>query len=237
MAQRTLLGLNLANQTLRIPCGPSDRIGIGVSGTWVGTITVYRSFDGANYQNFQATDLTTFPTTAGPTTITVNGNFFLDALGASQIVVTFTSYTSGTALVIGASAKDGSWQDAYLASTSKFVSQNVTGGLVNSQVVAAQPNRAWRCRAASASFNSAPSAPVEFQILDGASAVLWDGYIPVDINTSAAGGVFNVPLPPFDPAVPNSGGVVGTVGNSMTLKLFAPGGTVISTVNGELLAA
>jgi hypothetical protein len=238
MAQRTLLGLNILNQLLRIPCGPQSRVGIGVSGTWTGTLTVYRSFDGANYLNFPATDLALFPQTPqNAATITANGNFWIDSLGAQQVVVSFTTVTSGTALVIGASAVDGSWQDAFLASTSKFVSQNITGGLTNSQVIAAQTNRAWHCRYASVSFNVAPSADVEFQILDGASSVLWDGYIPANVSGGAAAGTYTIPLPVPDPSVPNSGGVTGTPGNSMTLKLFAPGGSVISTVNGELLAA
>ena len=244
-------GLNVAGADLVLSCigaagggfggsfgnasgGGLTRCGIALTGTWVGTASFYVSYDGANF--FPKT-VTPFPSGTGVQSATANGNWFADLQGAVAVQVALTAYTSGVVGVSIAAALDGSWQDAFLASTSKYVSQNVTGGLVNSQVIAAQANRAWRCRSASVSFNSEPSVAIEFQILDGASSVLWDGYVPKDIQTSAPGGVFQLPLPPPDPAVPGSGGVVGTVGNTMTLKLFAPGGSVVSTVNAEMAAA
>jgi hypothetical protein len=231
---RTLEALNALNMAVKIFTGGQARVGIGIGGTWSGQLNFYQAFDAVNYLGYPLT-VQPFPSGAGVQFVTANGNFWADISNALGVAVVMSGYVSGAANVIISAANDGSWQDAFLAATSLNVSQNVAGGLVNSQVIAAQANRAWRLRSASVSFSVAPSVAIEFQVLDGASSVLWDGYISG--ADAVAPGVFPIPLPPPDPAVPGSGGVVGTPGNSMTLKLFAPGGGVISTVNGELHAA
>ena len=229
-------GLTALNQIIKLSTVNQARVGFGITGTWVGTLSFFVSYDGTNYIGGSMggpLGVQPFPSGAVQLTTTANGTFFADLSGALGVAVQLTALTSGAPSIAIAAANDGSWQDAFLAATSLDVSQSVSGGAVNSQVIAAQANRAWRCRSASIGFSVAPAAAVEFQILDGASSVLFDTYIPKDTPV----GQYVVPLPPPDPAVPGSGGVVGTVGNSMTLKLFAPSGSVVSTVNGELHAA
>ena len=224
-------GLNVAGQSISLGCAvPVQRVGVGITGNWAGTLTLQVSYDGVNF--FPST-FTPFPSGTGVQTVTANGNYFADVGGAVAFRVVATTLTSGTAIVAVSAANDGSWRDAFLAPSSLFPSQNVAAGAVNSQVIAAVAGQAWRCRSVEIGFSVAPAAAVEFQILDGASTVLFDIFIPKDTPV----GFYNVPLPPPDADVPGSGGVVGTVGNSMTLKLFAPGGSVVSTVNAELHAA
>jgi len=232
MATITREALTVQGQVLKLSTAGQSRVGFGITGTWVGTLSFYVSYDGINYLTFPGGALTVqpFPAGTGQQTTSANGNFFADVNNALFVAVVLTTLTSGAPSVAIAAANDGSWQDAFLAATSLEISQNVAGGAVNSQVVAAVPSRAWRCRSASVGFSAAPAAAVEFQILDGASSVLFDCYIPKDTPV----GFYTVPLPPPDPATPSSGGVVGTIGNSMTLKLSAPGGSVVSTVNGEM---
>lgn len=238
MATITREALSAQGQVLKLSTVGQSRVGFGIGGTWVGTLSFYVSYDGVNYLGgSMGGPLAVQPFPAGATqqTTNANGNFFADVNNALFVAVVITTLTSGAPNVVIAAANDGSWQDAFLAATSLSVTQNVAGGLVNSQVIAGQANRAWRCRSASVSFSVAPGVATEFQILDGASSVLWDGYIAGP--DAVAPGTFAIPLPPPDPSLPGSGGVVGTIGNSMTLKLFAPGGAVLSTVNAELHAA
>ena len=215
----------------------NSRFGISITGTWVGTIAFSASYDGVNYVPIYVSPFP--PQSGGPTqnSTTVNGNFEGSVKNDMTVKVTFTQ-TSGSPIVVMGVSADSSYQDAFLSPTSKYVNQSVSGGAQNQVVQAAQPNRAWRLRSLSIGFSVAAGAAVLVQVTDGASSVLWSGYVSPSPDAVSGGGTFLCPLPPptYQPGILD-GGVVGTPGNSMTVTLAAPGGSVVSTVNAEFCAA
>lgn len=234
--QTTRRAINASGDSLTLFTGGMSRIGFGVTGTWAGTLTFFGSNDGVN---FFKVGVLPFPVTAPLTqqnNTTANGNFeaFVNNLVAFKIGA--TTLTSGTALIQMAASNDTSYQDAFMASTSRAVSQSQSGGTANTLTIAAQANRAWRCRTLSVGWSVAPAAAVELTISDGGSATLWDGYIPPTPATGGLIGTYLVPLP-SDPGIPGitGGGVVGTVGNSLVITLSAPGGSVVSKLNAEMI--
>ncbi len=230
MATTTKQALNAANASVKIFTGGQSRVGFNLGGTWVGTASFFVSYDGAN---FTPLTVTPFASGTGVQTATSNGNWFADVNNALAVAVVFTTFTSGAVNVTIAAANDGSWQDAFLAPTSKFVSQSVAGGATNVITQAAQANRAQRLRSLSVGFSVAAGAAVDIKVTDGASSVLWEGYVPPSTNGISGGGTFNCPLPPISHTLPEIGGVYGTPGNSMVVTLAAPGASVVSTVNAE----
>ncbi len=216
-------------------CGGMSKAGFGVSGTWVGTVAFFGSTDGIN---FIPLSVTPFASGATVQSTTATGNWEALVRNFVAIKVVFTR-TSGTAVIVLAASLDSSYQDAFLAPTSKYVSQNVGSGATNVITVAAQANRAWRLRTLSVAFSVAAGAGVDLKITDGASSVLWEGYVPASAGPLVAGGgTYLVPLPPPS-GTPGllDGGVVGTPGNTLVVTLAAPGGSVVSTLNAEMTAA
>lgn len=229
--------LNADAMQLAIYCGGMSKVGINLAGTWVGTVKFFGSTDGTN---FVPLSMTPFASGTTVQSATANGNWEISVQSLSLVAVkvTFTR-TSGTVLVTMGASIDSSYQDAFLASTSHFVSQSVSGGATNVITIAAQVNRAWRCRSLQVSFSVASGAAVLITISDGASSVLWEGYVPINNEgVATVGSTFNVPLPP-DPMTPGltGGGVVNTPGNSLVITLAAPGGSVVSKVNAEIVPA
>ena len=146
--------------------------------------------------------------------------------------VCFATLLTGTVVATLVASVDSSYQDAFLASTSKYVNA-VHGRAACVITQAAQANRAWRLRTLTTAFSVAAAAAVKLTITDGASAVLWEEYVP------AAAGTYLVPLP-ADPNVPglSGGGLVNTPGNSMMVITLADGGgSVSSELNAEFTAA
>lgn len=235
MANLIREALTADQQPLFLYTGGMSKVGFGVTGTWVGSIAFTYSTDGIV---FNPLFVTPFATGTAVQVVTANGNW--EALIRNIVAVRAVfSRTSGTAVVVIGASLDSSYQDAFLAATSKYVSQSVGSGATNVVTIAAQANRAWRCRTLSVGFSVAASAAVDLKITDGASSVLWEGYVPPNSGASlAGGGQFLAPLP-TDPNTPGlvGGGVVGTPGNSMVITLAAPGGSVVSTVNAEMAAA
>jgi hypothetical protein len=234
--------LNAVGMSLPIFCGGMQRVGISLSGTWVGTVLFQVSYDGINWRPATAVP---FASGTAVNSATANGSWFVEVGGAVQVGGVLGSggflavrcqasvLTSGSVTVVLAAAQDSSWQDAYLGATSKYINNAATAA-TNTITVAAQTNRAWRCRtvwvtlSAAATWASSPA----FQIQDGASAVLWAGDPPL------AAGSFQVVLP-ADPNTPGvaGGGVVGTPGNQMVISLASGGGGVKTNLNVEMVAA
>ncbi len=228
--------LNSQGMQLTIFCGGQSYVGLNVSGTWAGLINWSGSFDGIK---FFPLSVTPFPSGATVQSVTGNGNSFVPVQNYVAVRATLTTLTSGSAVVTMAASIDSSYQDAFLGATSLFVNQETSGGLTNVVTIAAQANRAWRCRTLSVGFSVAAGAAVALTISDGSSGVIWKGYVPANPEaTGTSGGTFLVPLP-ADSNVPgvSGGGVVGTVGNSMIITLGAPGGSVVSEVNAEMIPA
>lgn len=222
--------LNNNGMAAQIVAPPGGLVGVNLGGTWTGTVSFFGSFDGVN---FVPVSLTPYPTGTPVQSATANGKFSSSGANFQAFKVVFT-LTSGSVLATLAIAQDSSWQDAFLAATSKYVNSEATGGAANTLTQAAVANQAWRLRSLSVAFSVAPANPVKVTITDGASSTLWSGYVPKD---TPAGGTFLIPLPPPDPAIPNSGGVVNTPGNSLVIALAAPSGGIVSELNGEFLAA
>jgi len=226
--------LNADQMALPIFCGGMSKVGVNLAGTWVGTVKFYASVDGLN---FNLVSVTPFASGTTVQSSVANGSWEFLAQNYVAFKVVFTR-TSGTVIVTLATSIDSSYQDAFLASTSIYVRQEVTGGATNVITQTAQANRAWRLRSLSVAFSVAASAAVKLTISDGASSVLWNGYVPLGAGQASGGGTYEVPLPP-DPNTPGlvGGGLVNTPGNTMVITLAAPGGSVVSEVNAELHAA
>lgn len=228
MANTVREALNATGMSVTLNCVGQSNVGIGITGTWVGTVSFFGSFDGVNFNVPLAA--TPFPSGTAVSTTTGNGNWFSSGLNLAAVQAVFTR-TSGTATVVLAASLDSSFQSAFLASTSQSVSQSVSGGLANVLTIAAQANRAWNVGTLVVGFSVAPAAAVLCTIADGGSSVLWETYVPplTDAGAATVGGTFQVPLPP--------GGVFGTPGNSIVITLAAPGGAVVSKVNAAVQPA
>lgn len=226
--------LNADGMQLPIFCGGASLLGIGISGTWVGTIKFYASADGVQF--FQV-GVTPFASGTDVQSTTATGNWFFNVRNYVAFKVVFTR-TSGSAIVTMSAAQDSSWQDAFLAASTVNVSQSHAAGAENVVTQAAQANRAWRLLALSVGFSAAASAAVEVVVSDGGSTTLWDGYVPPSLNGISGGGTFNLPIPAvFREGGFITGGIVNTPGNSMVITVSDPGGSVVSKVNACFAAA
>ena len=80
-----------------IPCRDFFALGVGVSGTWSGTIIAEGTVDGVTWEAVAVTDL------AGNTIAskTTNGAFVVSTVGVDSVRVKFSAYTSGTAVLKG----------------------------------------------------------------------------------------------------------------------------------------
>src|SRR4051812_19733826 len=112
--------LNAQGMSLPVFCGGMTRVGVGVSGTWTGTITFEASNDGVRWV---PVGLTPFASGTNALTVTANGNYWVDAGDWVAVRARLSTLTTGSPVVTLAAALDASYQDAYLASTSRFVAQ------------------------------------------------------------------------------------------------------------------
>ncbi len=230
--------LNAAGMTLPLFTGGMTRAGINLSGTWVGTVRFEGSYDGVNWQSLSVTP---FASGTAVTSSTANGSWFVNVDSRLAVRVNFYARTSGTVIATVGASVDSSYQESFLASTSVYVNQEVTGGATNVITQAAQANRAWRLKSLSVGFSVAAAAAVKLTISDGASSVLWAGYVPKDAGSAITnGGTWEVPLPKGVPS-PGTGiedaGVVGTAGNMLVVTLAGPGGSVVSELNAVFIPA
>ncbi len=221
--------LNADQMRLPLFTGGMSAVGFGLSGTWTGSVAFRFSNDGIR---FFPLSVTPFASGTAVQAATANGNYFSPVLNFVAVDVVFTRLT-GTLIATLATSIDSSWQDAFLASTSKYVNSVATGA-TNTITIAAQANRAWRLRTLSVGVQSTAtwaSNPV-LKITDGASSILWAS----DIATTA--GVTNMPLP-ADSNTPglSGGGVVNTPGNTLVITLASGGGSVQTNLNAEIVAA
>lgn len=221
--------LNTQGMALPIYCGGMTRVGIGVSGTWTGTITFEASNDGVRWV---PVGVTPFASGTSVLTATANGNWQINVGDWVAVRARLSTLLTGSPVITLAAAIDASWQDAYLASTSRYVTAEGGAGAANTITQAAQANRAWRLRTCTVSFSTAPAAAVKITVSDGASSVIWEEYAP------GSAGSYGVKLP-VDPDTPgvSGGGVVNTPGNSMVVTCAAPGGAVVAAVSCEFIPA
>ncbi len=208
---------------LPIFCGGTTFVGIGVTGTWVGTLKFYASTDGVQF--FQV-GVTPFASGTDVQSATGNGSWFFNVRNYVAFKVVFTR-TSGSSTVVLAAATDSSWQDAFLASSTINVASSHASGGANVITQAAQANRAWRLLALSVGYSAAASAAVLLTVSDGGSTTLWEGYVPPSLNGISGGGTFSAPIPAvFRVGSSIQGGIVNTPGNSMIVTLADAGVTM-----------
>ncbi len=213
MAQLTREVLNADGMSLTIFCGGQSNVGLGISGTWVGTVSFFGSNDGLT---FFALSATPFASGTAVSTTTANGNWFTAVKNLMAIKVTFTR-TSGSVQVNMAAAVDSSWQDAFLTQATIFNSSTVTSG-TNTLTQAAQTNRAWVLQTLDVSCAGPGwSGSGRVTVYDGtvAGTVLWEEFIGSPPVVGSVGYAQKVALP--------DGGVTNTPGNAMTVVLRGMG--------------
>jgi hypothetical protein len=215
--------LNADGMSLTVYVGGQSNVGIGVSGTWVGTVTFYASAL-ADPLNFFLLSVTPFASGTNVNNTTANGNFFTAAKNYHSIKVVFTR-TSGSVQVNVAPASDSTWQDAFLAQTSMFNSSASTGG-VNTLTQAAQANRAWTLSFLETCFSGVYIGGAgRITIYDGTVAgnILYEEFIQPPSVAGSVGWTQKCNLP--------DGGITNTPGNAMTIVLrgFPAQATIINT--------
>lgn len=232
---------------LTVYCGPANngtglvaaaspnagRIGIGISGTWVGTITFKCSTDGINFQN---ATVTPNASGTGVQTATANGSWFIDAKNYVAFQVYFTSKTSGSPIVALAVANnDATWQDAFRVSTLLYVNSAATSA-ANTLTQAAITNQAWCLSFLQVSTNQRTSwlTNPNLQVQDG---VAGSKLFAVDLyDVGSSGYIYDITLPLLDDGTGRRG-IVGTVGNAMVITLASPGSGPKTNINAKFRAA
>jgi hypothetical protein len=207
--------------------GGTSRVGVGVSGTWAGTVSFSASTDGVN---FNPVFMTPFASGTNVSSTTTTGNWFVNTGGFAALRCTFTR-TSGTAIVKIAAGADPYWQTAFLAATTLYQNSTASGAL-NTLTITSQANRAWRLSRlvvtvdATATWASKPVLTIK----DG-TTILWAG----DLTTAAQ--VTDFPLPPNNPVNGDPGGIVNTPGNNLVIACQSGGGAVNTNINAFVLPA
>jgi hypothetical protein len=213
---------------LTIWCAGMTSVGVALTGTWTGSVAFLGSTDGLN---FKPITVTPFPQGTGVQSAAANGNFYFNVANYRAFQIKPTVTTGSIVAVMGVSL-DSSYQDAYLAPSSKYVSQETASGAATTITIAAQANRAWRLRTLSGGFSAAPGAAVKVTVSDGGSTTLWEEYL----SASAGGWQLKLPTGTTTPGVID-GGVVNTPGNSLVITVAAPGGSVTTAASAEIAAA
>lgn len=223
MAESRLI---LNNVTMSIPLyvAGTTWCGIGISGTWVGTIAFSGSFDGVNYVPLDA-----LPWPTGTPTVqsaTANGSWYVPTENFVTIQASLTVYTSGSPIVQLVASSDASFRNAFLTQAQKY-RNSFAYEAVNTMTIAADPNGAWRLRTLVISTDAVPtwaSSPA-LQVKDGSTLIY-------AIDPPLVAGSYLVPLP-TDPNAPNAagGGLVGTPGNAMTITLASSLGSSSSSAS------
>lgn len=227
--------LSVLNEHVVIFTGGMTALGIKVSGTWVGTLTVEGATDGVN---FYPINVSSFPTLATPaSTITANGNFYRSVQNYVAIRVRLTAYTSGNATVAISTSVDATYQNVY--QTSGVIAGNSAAtNATNTYTQAAVASQAWNLQSLKITVNGQPAW------LTSPNVQIWDG--PANTGTllsafdlplsGSAGIIYDIMLPPVTPANP-LGGYTGTPGNAMTIVCPAAGSGKTCNINATFSAA
>lgn len=226
MAQITREVLDATGMSLAIFCAGQSTVGIGLTGTWVGTASFYGSFDGVT---FSALTVTPFASGTTVSSATANGNWYVNVQNYMVVKVVFTR-TSGSLSVTVAAATDASWQDAFLTTAQIHNQSTVTSGR-NTLTQSASTNRAWKLLALDVSIAGppAPGGSVQLNIYDGtiAGTLLFSQYLTQD--GGSVGRTYAVDIPDT--------GIVNTPGNAFTIDVFGTLSNQSSKINAKFSAA
>lgn len=219
--------LNADGMSLTIFCGDKSTVGIGVLGTWVGTLTFYGSVDGLIFFPLSATP---FPSGTPVSSTTANGSWFADVKNLMAVKVVLMR-TSGTAQVVLSAAVDGSWQDAFLTPIQIANSSAATSG-VNTLTQASQANRSWNLTSCEVCFASPgiQGGAGRLTIYDGTVAgnILFEEMI---MQPSVAGSVGWKQVISLPTNADGKQSLIGTLGNAMTIVLRGINGSSIINTN------
>lgn len=210
--------LNATGMTLQLACPNQSKVGIGLTGTWVGTVSFFGSVDGLN---FIPINVTPFASGTVISSTTANGTWETPVGNFVAIKVLFTR-TSGTVSVIMTSSVDSSYQDAFLTSSTRYPNASATNATAT-LTQAAQANRSWRLKSLKITTNKNPSwlTSPNVVINDGTTA-LWQFDLPPQ---GSSGIVYDITLPP--------GGIIGTPANLMSIVVAAAGSGATVQINAE----
>jgi hypothetical protein len=210
--------LNADGMFLQIFCGGQSKVGIDLTGTWVGTVTFSGSVDGLN---FIPINVTPFASGTGVNQVTANGTWE-SVVGNFTVIRATFSRTSGSAAVIMTASIDSSYQDAFITTSVRYPNSIATNA-TNTLTQAAQANRAWRLKTLKITTSSQPSwlTSPNVTINDGSTA-LWAFDLPPQ---GSSGIVYDIVLP--------SEGIIGSPGNAMSIVLPAGGAGCKTSINAE----
>lgn len=111
---------------------------------------------------------------------------------------------------------------------------SIASGAVNTLTVTGIPGRALRLLDLVISVGSQPSwaTSPNLQIKDG-TTVIWQADLP---PSGSAGFIIAVPLPKGDLTTPTADtGLVGGPGNSLSIVVASPGGTIKTIINAKVV--
>lgn len=222
MAAKSQEALNATGMSLAIYCGGMAYVGVRLAGTWVGTVSFYGSENGLSFVPIY---MTPFASGTAVASSTSNGNWFIPAANYVVVKAVFTR-TSGTAQVYLAASTDQSYQDAFLTPSVLYATSSATNAL-NTLTQTAQTNRAWNLKTLEVTVNGTPSwlTSPNYQILDG-STVIWQGDLEL---VGSSGYRYSITLP--------EGGLVGTPGADLVVKVAAAGSGRTTNINAQFSAA
>lgn len=214
--------LNADGMQLPVYIRGNSFIGIGVTGTWVGTVKFKASEDGINFIDL---GMTPFASGTAVTSTTANGNWFSPVLNFQVFRAEFTRTSGSVGLIVGTSV-DAAYQDAFLTSSTIFPKSTATGA-VNTLTQSSQANRAWTLLSLKIDASSTPSwlTLPHVKINDG-STTLWQFNLP---TVGSSGQLWDVTLP--------TGGITNTAGSAMSIVLANPQGSVITNINAQFKSA
>jgi hypothetical protein len=210
-------------------CTNKSFVGIGVAGTFVGTLTPQISYDGG--ATWVTLVLTPYPSGTTITSITTTGSWFAaipysnNPLNNTTVLVkvTGTSITSGNPIVSISSAVGQSFADAYSTDAQIYQQQTSSANAANVITQAANAYHGWNLTTLTVTWTSAATPTAGYvQVKDG-TTVIWE------VDTALATGVNNITLP--------SGGLNSTPNNAMVITVAAGGSGAISNLNAEIHAS
>jgi hypothetical protein len=213
--------INLLSQslTLSLVPGVNSYVGIGITGTFVGTLTVTASQDG---QNFVLVPIQNYPWVEGAATVNplvqasgvANKSIVLPAGNWLAVKVTMTAYTSGTATVAMAASQDGSYVNAYSANNILWQTSTATAA-GNTLTIAAATNHGWKVSKLIVTFGSTPTTG-QVTIQDGANNLQI-----IDLPLTAGSNDLSTYL----------AGIASTPGNNLVISMPSGGAGVRSDIN------
>lgn len=162
------------NQVLHLAVLGNAYVGIGVTGTFVGTVSFYGSYDGSNWTPLNCQ---VYPWVQGGSTVashvqasgSANGQYVAQVIDYRFVKATVTVLTSGNPVVSIASSIDGSYAAAY-QSQGGLWRTSAGFGNNNTLTAAANTNHGWKLKKLMVSISKLATQP-QVTIKDGATAI------------------------------------------------------------------